>query len=166
MTSTESNTPDFAVTDPGAKVRLKYSGRAGVAGIGAFARLPLCALLVLTLAGCDPVSLTVFGVGAATGVQHTLTGITYRTFTAPLARVRSAVDAALEQMAIELYAEENIENGKRLKARVSGRDIEIELEALTPRTTRMRSTARNGPFMDSATATEIIIQTEKALAGG
>jgi hypothetical protein len=147
-------------------VRFKYGRCAGEAGMGLFARMPLCAVLVVTLAGCDPVSLTVFGVGAATGVQHTLTGITYRTFTAPLAQVRSAVDTALEQMAIEIYAEENIENGKRLKARVSGRDIEIELEALTPRTTRMRSTARNGPFMDAATATEIIIQTEKALAGG
>ena len=82
---------------------------------------------MVTLTGCDPVSLTVFGIGAATGVQHTLTGITYRTFTAPLKRVRSAVDTALAQMAIEVYAEENIENGKRLKARVSGRDIEIEL---------------------------------------
>ena len=27
-------------------------------------------LCVALLAGCDPVSLTVFGVGAATGVQH------------------------------------------------------------------------------------------------
>lgn len=134
--------------------------------MSAYARMALSTGVVLVLSGCDPVSLTVFGVGAAVGVQHTLTGIAYRTFTAPLDQVRSAVDAAFEQMAIEVYAEENIENGKRLKAKVTGRDIEVELEALTPRATRMRSTARNGPFMDAATATEIIIQTEKALAGG
>jgi hypothetical protein len=147
-------------------VQLKFDRYQNAAGRRSPLRLRLCALLALALAACDPVSLTVFGIGAATGVQHTLTGIAYRTFTAPLAEVRSAVDTAFEQMAIEVHAEEPIENGRRLKARVSGRDIEIELEALTPRTTRMRSTARNGPFMDAATATEIIIQTEKALAGG
>jgi len=43
--------------------------------------------------------------------------------------------------------------------------LKIELEALTSRTTRMRSQARNGIFMDSATATEIILQTERALGG-
>lgn len=115
------------------------------------------------LAGCDPITLTALGVGAAAGVQHTLSGIAYKTFSAPLPKVRVAVKGALEHMDIKVGATEKIENGERIKARAADRDIEIDLEALTSKTTRMKSTARNGLFMDSSTATEIILQTEKAL---
>ena len=107
-----------------------------------------------------------FGVGAATGVQHTLTGIAYRTFSVPLPKVRTAVKSALGRMDITVDVTEKMENGERIKARATDREIEIELESLSPRTTRMRSTARSGLLMDSATATEIILQTEKALGGG
>jgi uncharacterized protein DUF3568 len=119
--------------------------------------------LASVLTGCDPISLTALGVGAAAGVQHTLTGIAYKTFSVPLPRVRTAVKSALEHMDIKPGGTEKIENGERIKARAADRDIEIELEALSSRTTRMRSQARSGLFMDSATATEIILQTEKAL---
>jgi hypothetical protein len=120
--------------------------------------------MVLTLAGCDPVSLTAMGVGAAYGVQHTLSGITYRTFSAPLPRVRSAVARTFNRMDISVGSKEKIENGERLTARVADRQIEVELEAITPKTTRMRCTARNGLFSDAATATEIILQTERVLS--
>lgn len=125
----------------------------------------LVALLAMLLSGCDPVSLTVFGVGTAAGVQHTLTGIAYKTFTVPLPRMRTAVNQALSQMDIKVGATEKMSNakGERIKARAADRDIEIELEALTSKTTRMRSIARSGLLLDSATATEIILQTEKAL---
>ncbi len=123
----------------------------------------LALVLLASLTGCDPVSLTVFGVGTAAGVQHTLTGIAYKTFSAPLPRVRTAVKVALDHMDIKVGATEKIENGERIKARAADREIEIELEALSGRTTRMRSIARSGVLMDSATATEIILQTEKAL---
>jgi hypothetical protein len=115
------------------------------------------------LSACDPITLTALGVGAAAGVQHTLTGIAYKTFSMPLPKVRTAVSGALAHMDIKVGATEKIDNGVRIKARAADRDIEIDLEALTSKTTRMKSTARNGIFMDSATATEIILQTEKAL---
>jgi len=101
--------------------------------------------------------------GSAAGVQHTLGGIAYKTFSEPLPKVRTAVRNALNHMDIKIGGTEKIENGERIKARAADRDIEIELEALSSRTTRMRSTARSGIFMDAATATEIILQTEKAL---
>lgn len=122
-------------------------------------------LLVTLLPACDPVSLTVFGVGTAAGVQHTLGGIAYRTFSAPLPRVQSAVMTAFQNMAIKVDSTEPMENGRQIKARTTDREIEIELESISPRTTRMRSTVRNGMFMDAATATEIIFQTERALGG-
>ena len=117
------------------------------------------------LTGCEPVSLTMLGVGAAYGVQHTLSGITYRTFSAPLPQVKVAVRRALKHMDIAVDSSDKTENGERMLARASEREIEVELEALTPRTTRMRATARNGVFRDAATATEIVLQTERLLGG-
>lgn len=126
----------------------------------------ISALVAMTLTGCEPITLTAMGVGAAAGVQHTLTGIAYRTFSVPLPKVRSAVTTAFDRMGIKLGGKERIENGERLTARASDREIEVELEAITPKTTRMRSTAKTGIFRDAATATEIILQTERVLGGG
>lgn len=123
-------------------------------------------LCIALLAGCDPVSLTVFGVGTATGVQHTLNGITYKTFTAPLPQVRAATINSLNHMGIKVASREKTKEGEVIKASASERQIEIELDAITPSTTRMRTSVRNGIFMDSATGTEIILQTEKALNNG
>jgi hypothetical protein len=123
----------------------------------------LCSAL---LAGCDPVSLTAFGVGAATGVQHTLNGITYKTFTVPLPQVRTAALSSLNHMGIKVAGREKTKDGEVIKASASERQIEIELDAITHSTTRMRTSVRNGLFMDSATGTEIILQTEKALNNG
>jgi hypothetical protein len=142
---------------PGRKCRPRYRG---------LRRLMLATILGISVAACDPVSLTVLGVGSATGVQHTLSGIAYKTFTSPLPKVRSAALAALGRMEIKVGSKEKTANGEVIKARASDRDIEIELEALSSNTTRMRTTARSGIFSDAATATEIIIQTEKALGGG
>jgi hypothetical protein len=127
-------------------------------------RMVAALALVGALSGCDPFTLTALGVGAAAGVSHTLGGIAYKTFSMPLPKVRTAVNGALANMDIKIGSTEKIDNGVRIKARAADRDIEIDLEALTSKTTRMRSTARNGLFMDSATATEIILQTEKALS--
>lgn len=140
-----------------------YSYRAGRRALQPARSIAAVALSV-ALAGCDPISLTAMGVGAAYGVQHTLSGISYRTFSVPLPQVRSAVMGALRHMDIKVASKEQIENGERLLARASDRDIEVELEAITPKATRMRSTARSGLIRDAATATEIILQTERLLA--
>ncbi len=127
----------------------------------AWCRLTPLIFIVGIATGCDPITLTAFGVGSATGVQHTLSGIAYKTFTLPLPKLRNAVHTALSRMSIKLSAPEKTENGEVLKARTADRDIEIELEAVSPNTTRMRSIVHKGVLMDAATATEIILQTEK-----
>lgn len=137
-------------------------GRDSVQHTGNRPRIMVVALAI-TLAGCDPVSLTMLGVGSATGINHTMSGITYRTFTAPLPQVREATLSAFNRMSIKVTSREKTEQGETIKARASDRDIEVELESLTARTTRMRTIVHNGVLMDSATGTEIIIQTEKAL---
>jgi hypothetical protein len=115
------------------------------------------------LTACVPLALTAAGVGMATGVSHTLGGIVYKTFTAPQAQVKRATLAALGRMQIKVTEVKRKNSTETIFAKAGDREIEIELEALTPTTTRMQVTARKdaGLLRDSATATEIIIQTEK-----
>lgn len=122
---------------------------------------------ITSLTACEPVSITMLGVGAGAGVGHHLGGIAYKTFTEPQPKVKKATLAALKRMAIKVDGVEKTDNGEMIKAKAMDRNIEIELETLTPNTTRMRAVARKdgGILVDSATAVEIITQTEKALVG-
>ena len=127
--------------------------------------LLLCCLV--SLAGCDPFSLTAMGVGGGAAVAHTLGGVSYRTFTLPSATVRSASLVALQRMGIKVGSSTKNENGAEvMKATAIDRDIEITFEPLSASSTRMKVVARNSRiFTDSATATEIILQTERQLNG-
>jgi hypothetical protein len=116
------------------------------------------------LAACEPLSLTVLGIGGTTAVNHKLGGTKDRTFTASLAKVRVASIDALRRMGIKADSVKQIDNGELFTARAGKRQIEVELESLTPRTTRMKVMAREGGFLyDGATASEIILQTGKSL---
>lgn len=99
----------------------------------------------------------------ATGVSHTLGGIVYKTFTAPQSMVKRATMTALNRMQIKVVEVKRKNGTEQIFAKAGDRDIEIELEALTPSTTRMQVTAKKdgGLLRDSATATEVIIQTER-----
>lgn len=134
-----------------AKIRL----RAGVVSI---------ACLSIVLAGCAPLAMTAFGVGASAGVSHTMNGVTYRTFTAPQSRVHVAAMTALKRMGIKVESSKATDSGEVINASATDRQIEIELEKITVNTTRMRAIAKTGMLLyDSATASEIILQTEKLL---
>ncbi len=121
------------------------------------------ALISLSLDGCVAVALTAAGVGMATGVSHTLSGMVYKTFTASQSQVKHATYGALNRMQIKVVKDKRDGTTDAIEARAADRDISIELEALTPSTTRMLVTAKKdgGILRDGATATEIILQTEK-----
>ena len=122
-----------------------------------------CALAVM-LAGCETLSLTVLGIGGSAVVNHKMSSTPTRTFTVPLLRVKSASIVALKRMGIQTGEVKKLDNGELITARVGKREIEVELESLTAYSTRMRVVARDGGFFyDGATATEIIVQTEKGL---
>jgi hypothetical protein len=126
-------------------------------------------LILLAAAGtaCDPVSLTAASLGAGVGIQHTLGGIVYKTFTAPIKTVEEGSVVAMRDMGVKLVARVTNEQGERvITAAAKDREIEVLLEPLTPRTTRMRVIASNGLLKDSATATEILLQTERVLSKG
>ncbi|MGE5526058.1 MAG: DUF3568 family protein [Rhodospirillaceae bacterium] len=127
-------------------------------------RTAACVAAAFSLAGCEAVALSALGVGGSTAVNHTLTGMTYRTFTAPLPRVKSASVNALNRMGIRVASAGRAEGNEVLKANAKDREIEIVLEPVSANTTRMKVVAKNGGlFYDSATATEIIMQTERIL---
>jgi|SRR5882672_890186 len=129
-----------------------------------FRRGGVCIAVAALLNGCAPLSLTAFGVGTSAGVSHTLTGITYRTFTVPMPKVKGATMTALNKMGIKVISTSRAEGTEVIKASATDREIEVELEPLTPNATRMRTLARKGGlFYDSATSTEIILQTERVL---
>ena len=116
------------------------------------------------VSGCVAVGVTALGVGAAAGVSHTLGGIVYKTFTEPMPKVKRATLTALKRMDIAVESVEATKQGEIIKAKAANRAIEVQFESLTPKTTRMRVTAdSDGLFKDSATATEIILQTERVL---
>ena len=121
------------------------------------------ALAPFTLGACAPVAITALGVGMATGTGHFLGGMVYKTFTTPQANVERATLGALHRMQIKVVESKRNGSSKTIHAKAGDRDIEIELEALTPTTTRMLVVAKKdgGILRDSATATEIILQTEK-----
>jgi hypothetical protein len=120
------------------------------------------------LSGCAAVALTMLGVGAGvatgTSVGYTLDGYAYRTFTAPLPQVESATRLALNRMGIKIAATAKTEQGKAIAATGNDREIEVEFEVISSNATRIRTVAKQGFFFkDRATATEIILQTEKVL---
>jgi hypothetical protein len=121
------------------------------------------ALVSLVLNGCAAVALTALGVGMATGVSHQLGGMVYKTFTTPQAQVKRAAYGAMNRMQIKVVQNKRDGSNETIIAKAGDREIVIELEALTPNTTRMKVQARQngGILSDGATATEVILQTEK-----
>jgi endonuclease YncB( thermonuclease family) len=131
--------------------------------------LRLASILLLNTAcllGCAAAATSAAGMGGSAAITHTINGITYRTFTAPQAKVRVATIRALERMQIKLISDslQNKSNIRLVTAKSSERRIEIELEPISPNTTRMRVTAKgSGLFYDASTAEEVIQQTKASL---
>ena len=128
----------------------------------------LSAVCLLSFQGCAAAGLTLFGVGAGvtagTGVSYTLDSIAYKTFTTQLENLQSATVRTLKRMDIVVKENQPTESGRKLMAVAGDRSIDIELDRLTARTSRMRVNAKHGWFFkDRATATEIILQTERTL---
>jgi len=128
-------------------------------------------ILLLSLAGCQPLALSLVGAGAGTALRYGIDGVAYRTFTAPAEAVKQASLDALERMGLTLDSTDTFEGGEVIYARSTNRKIEIEVEPISARATRVRIAAKNGSiFYDNATAYEIVAQTERLLgsaaAGG
>lgn len=125
----------------------------------------LSLILLFGIAGCEPLALSLIGAGAGTALRYSLDGGTSRTFTASAVDVKHASLAALEHMGIAFQSFDRFEHGELIYARAENREIEIEIEPISARATRMRIAAKNGGFLyDNATAREIVAQTERLIA--
>lgn len=127
---------------------------------------PLC---LVFLTGCQLLPLAASPIvvsGAGGGVAYTLTNIAYKTVSFPGDKVESSLRGALKRMGIKEVERKSSDGVVTISAKTSKLNIEIELERITPKTTRIKVDAREGLFLkDKATATEIITQTEKDLEG-
>ena len=126
---------------------------------------------VAGLGGCAGVGLALFGVGAGisggTGVNYTLDSVAYKTFAASEPELRAATLRTLKRMAIDVTENQATESGRQITANAGDRAVDIELDRITAKTSRMRVNVKKGWILrDRATAGEIIVQTEKSLERG
>ena len=124
-------------------------------------------VVLLSAQGCAA-GLTLFGAGAGvsggSGVSYTLDSIAYKTFTAPVEDLQGATLKTLKRMDITIKGNKASESGRIIVAVAGDRTIEIELDRLTTKVSRMRVNAKQGWLLrDRATATEIIVQTAQTL---
>jgi uncharacterized protein DUF3568 len=134
-------------------------------------RLMVMVALLLPLQGCAAVALTLLSAGASVGgsagIDYTMNGAATRTFTAGHDQLRGAVLATLRRMAITVKADNSTDEGRKIVAEAIDRSVEIELERLTTKATRMRVVVKQGLFFrDRATAGEIIAKTGQIVENG
>ena len=130
-----------------------------------FLRAAFLIVCLGTVQGCAAIALTAGGIAGGTGVDHTLSGIAYKTFPTAIAELRLATLTTLKRMDMPVSRDEKVEDGWEIEAKASDRKIEIELESLTKQASRMRVVVHKGNvfFRDAATGTEIVIQTAETL---
>jgi hypothetical protein len=131
----------------------------------------LLLLSALGLQGCAGIGLALFGVGAGisggTGVNYTLDSVAYKTFAASEPDLRAATLKTLKRMAMDVTAKQMTETGSEITAAAGDRTVEIELDRITARTSRMRVVVKKGWILrDRATAGELIVQTARVLDDG
>src|SRR5712692_3579518 len=123
----------------------------------------------LGLQGCAAgIGLALFGVGAGisggTGVNYTLDSVAYKTFASSEPELRAATLRTLKRMAMDVTAKQTTDTGTEITAAAGDRTVEIELDRITPKTSRMRVVVKKGwIFRDRATAGELIVQTARTL---
>lgn len=127
----------------------------------------LCAALVTggcATAALQPIAVALAGAGTSTAISYSFNGGASRTFTAPLAEVKAASLETLSLMGIRIDGFDTTTQGETINGSAIQRSVSVDLEPISSKATRMRVVARNsGIFFDTATATEIVLQTEKAL---
>ena len=135
------------------------------------ARVMIAVALLVNLQGCAAVALTLLSAGASVGgsagIDYTMNGAATRTFTAGHDQLRGAVLTTLRRMAITVKADASTDEGRKIVAQAIDRSVEIELERLTTKATRMRVVVKQGIFFrDRATAGEIIAKTGQIVENG
>lgn len=132
-----------------------------------FRALSVAAILgaSITVSGCGALPVTLVSVlpvmvsGAGGGIAYTMTNVAYQTFSYPIGRVTTSVHGALAKMEIAEDSSLDTEDGVEVVALTRKLTIYIEIEEITPSTTRVKVNAKRGAVLkDKATAKEILVQ--------
>ncbi len=114
-----------------------------------------CGALPVTLVSVLPVMVS----GAGGGIAYTMTNVAYQTFSYPIGRVTTSIHSALAKMEIAEDSMVEVEYGLEIVARTRKLTIYIEVEEITPSTTRVKVNAKRGTILkDKATAKEVLVQ--------
>jgi hypothetical protein len=125
----------------------------------------LAGLSLLALPGCAAVGMSMVnqsaGSAASAGISHAFGGSTYRTYSVPAAEVERASIGALQDMGMTIDSVKDDEDNRVIVARAHHRKVEVVIEPVTDRATQVGVSVAEGLgiFHDSATATEIVLQT-------
>lgn len=107
---------------------------------------------------------TAAGTTARAGVTYTMSNKAQKTFAAPADRVKTSLLLALQELDFPVDTDEKTDDGVRIVASANGREVEVELEEVTPRATRLHVVVRHGVFVkDRATAERIVEQTARGV---
>jgi hypothetical protein len=130
--------------------------------------IPALISLVLLLSGCAATGLAVPAAlsGGVAGVNYSITNVAYKDISHPLADVEVALRKALKKMDIKETDRKTEGSEVNITAVTHELDIDIDLKKITPTVTSIHVDAKKDVVLkDKATATEIIVQTEKNLEG-
>lgn len=135
---------------------------------GMAVRLVTIALILaalFALPGCAAVALSAVGPAAEFGIDQATSGTTAKTYTASLDHIRLAALKSLSRMEMDVVADEGDEEEWEIEAEAADRTIEVDLKALTAKTTRVKVSADDGSIFlhDEATAQEVVAQITEAL---
>ena len=124
---------------------------------------------LLSLSSCAAIGVSLLGAGASMmadqGVGHITGSRVEKTFPMPLEGVRAATIQSVSQMDLTIDSVDRTELGYLITGRAPNRRVEIELEWISDRVTRMQVDVKRSFFQrDRATATAIVEQTESALS--
>ena len=127
-------------------------------------RVVLLASLGVAQAGCEYAATTAL-TGVSMGVAYLYTSVAERTVCFTIDRMGRASVLALGKMGISVSEQSKDEGQRKIKAKTKDLDITIKLKEITPQSTKIKVSARNGILKDKATALEIIRQTVEAAEG-
>ncbi len=152
-------------------------------------RVVVMVVTAAMLQGCAELGFIALSTAASQGVSYTLDSIAYKTFTSSVEGLEAATLRTLDRMDIKVTKNEPRidkdekneagtkkggkdeagdtkaaktearDRGRAIAATAGDRTVEIELDRITERTSRIRVVVKQGwLFRDRATATEIILQ--------
>jgi hypothetical protein len=122
---------------------------------------------LLALEGCAAAALSVVGLAGGAGLEHFINGIVDQTFSSPIAGTRLATLKTLKRMGMSVEKDERSDDGWTIAAKAVERKIDIDLEALSDKSVRMRVDVSREYFVfikDPATGNEIIDLTKAELS--